>query len=100
MVVNLDMFNLKRIIRVCYSRLPQNNLIYNHQCKNYFTKNLIVLFCVNFVYGRYLFLRLYNNMTFSFYLEKYVFIGYNTRHKGYHCLSLSSGKFYVSPNAI
>lgn len=46
----------------------------------------------------FLYLRPFRHCKFSFHYECCVFIGYSPVHKGYKCLSLVSGKTYISSN--
>ena len=48
----------------------------------------------------YPFLRFYNTRKFSFHLEKSIFLGYSSSHKGYKCMSMLTGKIYVTPNVV
>jgi hypothetical protein len=42
----------------------------------------------------------YNTHKLAFYSKKCAFIGYNTHHKGYKCLDISTGCVYISRDVI
>lgn len=45
-------------------------------------------------------LRPYNNCKLSFHSKECAFLGYSSSHKGYKCLDISSGRVYISRDAI
>lgn len=58
--------------------------------------SLLKVFCC----ACFLFLRPYNEHKLLFWSKEYIFIGYNSNHKGNLCLNLSSGQIYISRHVV
>ena len=82
------------------NRLPTKVLNFLSPVQKLFHKNFDFSLLKCFGCACFPFLRPYRNKKFSFHSEKCVFIGYSPHHKGYRCLSLTSGKTYISSNVI